>query len=178
MNDKQANIQILEEKNPVLLKDIADKAVEFDDKRLDESINTNIPISQRFTLPDSKTPYKPFTDYIDVDELANADYNELYDTRQKEADRETQLKYQKDKSANSAFDAYQNEQTAISFKQSALKKKYDTYSTNLEAKYGNNWFNNINSIPQDDVDLINIGIAQKGLEDNYDISANLIKQDK
>jgi len=178
VNNKQANFQILEEKNPVLLKDIADKAVDLDDKRLQESANTDIPISQRFEKPDSRTPYKPFTDYLDVAELATADYNELYDTREKEADRETQLTYNKERGKNSAFSEFDNEQRAISFKQSALKKKYDAAENNVAQKYGEDWQTKIDQIDPNDSDIRDLLLSQKGLQENYQVSVDLINNDK
>ena len=175
VNNPQANVQILEQKNPTLLKDIADKTLELDEQRTAESFNKDKPVSQRFTKPSSDVPYKPFTDYLEVDELATVSPMELYETREKESDREKQLKYFKDRGNNNIFNEYDNEQTAISYKQGELKKKYNTAVNNLKDKYGENW---LYGAEQGDKDLADLISAQKGLQENYNLSRDLLKTDK
>ena len=176
VNNPQANVQILEQKNPTLLKDIADKTLELDEQRTAESFNKDKPVSQRFSKPESDVPYKPFTDYLEVDELATVSPMELYETREKESDRDKQLKYFRDRGKDNVFNEYDNEQTAISYKQSELKKKYDTAEKNLISKYGEDWQNV--QLPEGDIDLTNIIAAQRGLKENYNLSRDLLKTDK
>ena len=175
VNNPQANVQILEQKNPTLLKDIADKTLELDEQRTAESFNKDKPVSQRFSKPESDVPYKPFTDYLEVDELATVSPMELYETREKESDRDKQLKYFRDRGKDNVFNEYDNEQTAISYKQSELKKKYDTAVNNLKSKYGENW---LNSAEQGDKNLADLISAQTGLQENYNLSKDLVKSDK
>lgn len=176
VNNPQANVRILQTKNPTELKDVADKALILDEQRMSESFNTDKPVSQRFSKPENDVPYKPFTDYLEVGELAAVSPMELYETREKESDRDKQFKYFKDRGADNIFNEYDNEQTAISYKQGELKKKYDNANNNLIQKYGEDWQQQ--QIPQDDRDFSDILSAQKGLQENYNLSRDLVKSDK
>ena len=120
-------------------------------------------------------PYKPFTDYLEVDELATVSPMELYETREKESDREKQLKYFKDRGNNNIFNEYDNEQTAISYKQGELKKKYNTAVNNLKDKYGENW---LYGAEQGDKDLADLIGAQKDCRKITTYQRDLLKTDK
>ena len=176
VNNPQANIRILETKDPVLLKDVADKASDFDEIRVAESFNTDSPISKRFSKPSNDVPYKPFADYLEVSELYTANPMELYETAEKEADRDKQLQYFKDRGKDNILNEFNNEQTAINYKQNLLKKKQETALNNLKQKYGED-INNV-EIPQDDKDFIDIVAAQNGLRENYNQSKDLLKSEK